>query len=181
MLIGGAGRLTIPFSVVDGLENGGFRYGAFIGYFLFCFVIYHITKVGRSLRFLGGNEICAQQTGISNAKNTYISFLMCGLGVGLAAVFSVMDVAAVGIDTGNGMGTNVMLTTVLGGMSIFGGSRSNVYAGLIGALTVSALNKGLLMIGVSSALIQGIRGVIFLILVYLNSERPNLLPSRVQF
>lgn len=37
------------------------------------------------------------------------------------------------------------------------------------------------MVGVSSALIQGIRGVIFLALVYLNSERQKLLPSRVQF
>ena len=31
---------------------------------------------------------------------------------------------------------------------------------LLLALTVAALNKGLLMVGVSSALIQGIRGVI---------------------
>ena len=52
---------------------------------------------------------------------------------------------------------------------------------LLLALTVAALNKGLLMVGVSSALIQGIRGVIFLALVYLNSERQKLLPSRVQF
>ena len=65
--------------------------------------------------------------------------------------------------------------------SIFGGSRSNAYAGLLGALTVAALNKGLLMVGVSSAFIQGIRGVIFLLLVWMNSERQNLLPSRVQF
>ena len=48
-------------------------------------------------------------------------------------------------------------------------------------MTVAALNKGLLMVGVSSAFIQGIRGEIFLLLVWMNSERQNLLPSRVQF
>ena len=91
LLIGGAGKIEIPYEVSSGMEDGGFRYIAFFAYFLFCVVIYHYTKVGRELRFLGGNESCAQQTGMSNAKATYISFLMTGLGVGLAAVFSVID------------------------------------------------------------------------------------------
>lgn len=181
LLIGGGGKIEISHATAKAMEAGGFRYIAFFAYFILCVVIYHFTKVGRELRFLGGNENCAQQTGMSNAKATYISFLMTGLGVGLAAVFSVIDVSAVSVETGSGLGMDVMLATVLGGMSIFGGARSNAYAGLIGALTVAALNKGLLMVGVSSALIQGIRGVIFLLLVYLNSERQSLLPARVQF
>ena len=181
LLIGGSGKIDLDMSVAAMLEDGGFRYVAFFGYFIFCVVLYHFTRVGRELRFLGGNENCAAQTGISNSRATYISFLMTGVGVGLAAVFSVIDVSAVSVETGSGLGMDVMLATVLGGMSIFGGSRSNAYAGLLGALTVAALNKGLLMVGVSSAFIQGIRGVIFLLLVWMNSERQNLLPSRVQF
>ena len=181
LLIGGSGKIDLAMSVAAMLEDGGFRYVAFFGYFIFCVVIYHFTRVGRELRFLGGNENCAAQTGISNSRATYISFLMTGVGVGLAAVFSVINVSAVSVETGSGLGMDVMLATVLGGMSIFGGSRSNAYAGLLGALTVAALNKGLLMVGVSSAFIQGIRGVIFLLLVWMNSERQNLLPSRVQF
>ena len=173
LLIGGSGKIDLDMSVAAMLEDGG--------YFIFCVVIYHFTRVGRELRFLGGNENCAAQTGISNSRATYISFLMTGVGVGLAAVFSVINVSAVSVETGSGLGMDVMLATVLGGMSIFGGSRSNAYAGLLGALTVAALNKGLLMVGVSSAFIQGIRGVIFLLLVWMNSERQNLLPSRVQF
>ena len=181
LLIGGAGTIDIPYETSSLLEDGGFRYLAFFGYFFFCLIVYHFTKAGRELRFLGGNEACARQTGISNGKATYVSFLMAGLGVGLAAVFSVIDVSAVSVETGSGLGMDVMLATVLGGMSIFGGARSNAYAGLIGALTVAALNKGLLMVGVPSAFIQGIRGVIFLLLVYMNSERRDLLPSRMQF
>lgn len=181
ILIGGAGKIDIDYKISTVLENGGFRYISFFVYFILCLLVYHFTKVGRTLRFLGGNKKCAEQTGISEAKSTYISFIIAGLGIGIASVFSIINVSAVSVETGNGLGMNVMLATVLGGMSIFGGSRSNSYAGLIGALTVSALNKGFLMIGVSSAVIQGIRGVIFLLLVYLNSERQNLLPSRMQF
>lgn len=181
LLIGGAGKLDIDYPVARNLQVGGFRYGAFVLYFVFSIIVYHFTRVGRELRFLGGNENCAKQTGMSNSKATYISFLMTGIAVGLAAVFNVVDVAAVSVETGGALGMDVMLATVLGGMSIFGGSRSNAYAGLIGAITVAALNKGLLMIGVSSAMIQGIRGAIFLILVFMNSERQKLLPARVQF
>ncbi len=181
ILIGGAGKIEIDYKIAAALEDGGFRYIAFFAYFLLCLVIFHSTKIGRTLRILGGNENCAKQTGMSNSRATYISFLMAGLGIGVAAIFSIINVSAVSVETGSGLGMDVMLATVLGGMSIFGGSRSNSYAGLIGALTVAALNKGLLMVGVSSAMIQGIRGVIFLLLVYLNSERQNLLPSRMQF
>ena len=101
LLIGGSGKIDLDMSVAAMLEDGGFRYVAFFGYFIFCVVIYHFTRIGRELRFLGGNENCAAQTGISNSRATYISFLMTGVGVGLAAVFSVIDVSAVSVETGS--------------------------------------------------------------------------------
>jgi ribose transport system permease protein len=70
-----------------------------------------------------------------------------------------------------------MLALVLGGMSIFGGSRSQAYAGIVGAITVCVLNQGMLMINVDSTVIQGVRGVIFLILVYTSQKRPQGLPA----
>lgn len=177
----GADTLKVDFQICKALENGGFRYGAFVLYFVVCLVVFHFTAVGRQLKFIGGNEKCAEQTGMNPKRAIYISFLMAGIGVGIAAVFTIIRTGSVGNSTGNAMGMDVMLATVLGGMSIFGGAKSNSYSGIIGALTVSALNKGLLMVGVSSTVIQGVRGVIFLLLVFLNSERPNTLPSRQQF
>jgi len=181
LMIGGAGSIYIDSDTGSMLQTGPFRYTAFFAYFLLCIVIYHFTSVGRTLRFIGGNENCAVQAGMSRNRETYISFLVAGIGVGLAAVFNVINVNAVTLDTGGSMGMNVMLATVLGGMSIFGGSKSNCYAGFVGALTVSALNRGLLMVGVPTAYIQSIRGVVFLILVFLNFERQRLLPGRDQF
>lgn len=177
----GADTLKVDFKVCKVLETGGFRYGAFLTYFVVCLLVFHYTKIGRQLRFIGGNEKCAEQTGMNPTRATYVSFLMAGIGVGIAAVFTIIRTGSVGNSTGNGMGMDVMLATVLGGMSIFGGAKSNSYSGIIGALTVSALNKGLLMLGVSSTVIQGVRGLIFLLLVFLNSERPATLPSRQQF
>lgn len=176
----GPNVLKVDYAVCKNLENMGFRSTSLILYFVLCFVVFHMTSTGRMLRFIGGNEVCADQTGMSANKAKYISFFMAGIGVGLAAVFTVIRTGSVGPDVGSGMGMDVMLATVLGGMSIFGGAKSNTYAGLMGALTVSALNKGMLMVGVSASVIQGVRGVIFLILVFMNSERNNTLPSRQQ-
>lgn len=180
-MLGAAANIQIDYGIAKMLENDGFRMVAFFSYFLLCFIIYQYTFVGRSLRFIGGNATCAKQTGISKIKMQYIAFSMAGLGVGLAGVFTLIRSASVSDSTGMGAGMDTMLATVLGGMSIFGGAKSNTYAGLIGALIVVTLNKGLLMVGVSSTIIQGIRGIIFILLVYLNSEKRTILPSRQHF
>lgn len=181
LLIGSEGVLRIENRLGELLHYGSFRFVTFFGYLILCIVVYHGTPVGRMLRFIGGNEKCSEQAGISVLKTTYISYIMAGIGIALAAVYSVISINAVTLETGQGMGMNVMLATVLGGMSIFGGSKSNSYSGFLGALTISMLNKGLLMVGIPAAYIQAIRGVIFIILVYFNSEREELLPSRNQF
>lgn len=172
--------LRVDYAVCKVLETGGFRNVVFIGYFVFSIIVFHFTPIGRKLRLIGGNAKCALQTGIKPDKTIFYSFLMAGVGVGVAAMFTVIRTGSINQATGANMGMDVMLATVLGGMSIFGGSKSNSYSGLIGALTVVALDKGLLMIGVSSMAIQGIRGFIFLILVFLNSVRPSTLPSKQQ-
>ena len=176
----GATPLKVDFKTCQALE-GSLRYVLFAVYFIACLILYHRTAIGRKLRFIGGNENCAVQTGINKTKTLYLSFLFAGIGVGIAGIFQTLRTANVAQNVGNGMGMNVMLATVLGGMSIFGGTKSNCYAGLIGAITVTILDKGLLMMGVSSTMIQGVRGVIFLLLVFLNSERPKTLPTKQQF
>lgn len=173
----GPDTISVDYALCKQLANNGFIYIAFLVFFVICIAVFHFTPVGRKLKLIGGNERCARQTGINRSMLTYISFGMAGLGVGLSAVFSIVRTSTVGANLGGGLGMDVMLATVLGGMSIFGGSRSNAYAGLLGALTVSALNKGMLMYGVSPMVIQGVRGIIFLALVFMNSERPATLPS----
>lgn len=176
----GPNQLKVDYVMAKNLENDGFRYIAFIIYFILCFVIYHLTPIGRTLRFIGGNEECAKQTGMSPKSAVMISFLLAGIGIGLGAAFTIIRTGTVSISTGDGMGMNVMMATVLGGMSIFGGAKSNSYSGLLGAMTAAVLNSGMVMAGVSNAIIQGVRGVIFLILVFLYSEHSKMLPSRQQ-
>lgn len=171
---------TIPFEIVKQWQKGPARILFFTLYFVLCLVIFHWTKVGRSLRFIGGNETCARTVGLNKIKMTTISYLIAGVGIGLAAASTLIRTGTVSSIAAS-TGTDVMLATVLGGMSIFGGHRSNSYAGVIGGVSVIVLNKGLLMMGVDNEIIQGIRGLIFILIVYLMTEKIKTLPARQDF
>lgn len=175
-LVGG-GTVAIPFEVVKTLTDNNFSYISFVLYFILSIVLFNFTEIGRSLKMMGTNKICAEQTGISNAKYLVIAHIIAGVGCGVGAIIAVIRAGSVSTQSLTSLNMDVMLALVLGGMSIFGGSKSFVYAGIIGAVTVVALNQGLLMIGVDATIIQAVRGVIFLVLVVVSQVRPQGLPA----
>ena len=71
-----------------------------------------------------------------------------------------------------------MVALVLGGMPLTGGPRSRISAGLIGSATITVLNMGLTMMGLSTAIVQIFRAIVFLAVVYVASMtyRTKLLP-----
>ena len=173
----GGSTVSIPSDLVQTLTNNGFMYIAFGVFFVICVVLFHFTDIGRSLRFIGTNNLCAEQTGISKPKYLTLAFIIAGVGCGIGALVAVVRGGSVGTSTLPSLNMDCMLALVLGGMSIFGGSKSYVYSGVIGAITVVVLNQGLLMAGVDSTIIQAIRGVAFLALVTLSQVRPKGLPA----
>lgn len=175
----GAETISI-YSAVREISKSNIRLILAVAFFIVCIVAFHFTKIGRSLRFTGGNERCAATVGINNKKIIAIGYIFAAVAVGMVCVFSLIRTGNISA-VSNSMGSDLMLATVLGGMSIFGGHKSNCYAGVIGTVTVVVLSNGLLMLGVSNTLIQGVRGILFLAIVYLTSERQSTLPSRNQF
>ena len=173
----GGSTVAIPQTLVRSLTDGGFMYIAFAVFFVICIVLFHFTDIGRSLRFIGTNNLCAEQTGITKKKYLLIAFMIAGVGCGIGAVVAVIRGGSVGTSTLPSLNMDCMLALVLGGMSIFGGSKSYVYSGVIGAITVVVLNQGLLMAGVDSTIIQAIRGIAFLALVAISQVRPKGLPA----
>lgn len=175
-LLGGS-TLTIPSKITRMLANNNVHYIIFGVFFAFAVVIFHFTKIGRTLRFIGTNEICAHQTGQFKKDYLLLAFVIGGLGMGLGAMVAIIRSGSVSITTLSSLNMDTMLAIVLGGMSVFGGSKSFVYAGVIGAVTVTALQNGMVMVGVDSNLIQGVRGLLFLLLVAAAQKRPHGLPA----
>jgi ribose transport system permease protein len=137
----GAGTLTLPYEMTSSLTNANFHYIAFAAYFILCAVLFHYTAIGRSIKFLGSNKICAEQSGIFLNKYLMIAFAVSGVGIGLAAIMTGIRTGTIGVGTASSLNMDVVLAIVLGGMSVFGGTRSYIYAGALGAITVTLLNN----------------------------------------
>ena len=173
----GGSTVSLPFELIDSLTRNNFSVIAFVLFFILAIILFHFTAIGRSLKMIGTNNLCAEQTGIQKSKYILIAFIIAGIGCGIGALLVIVRGGSVGTQTLSTLNTDVMLAIVLGGMSIFGGSKSFAYTGIIGALTVCVLNQGLLMIGVDSTIIQAVRGIIFLILIMTAQQRPKGLPA----
>lgn len=173
----GAGTLTLPYEMTSSLTNANFHYIAFAAYFILCAVLFHYTAIGRSIKFLGSNKICAEQSGIFLNKYLMIAFAVSGVGIGLAAIMTGIRTGTIGVGTASSLNMDVVLAIVLGGMSVFGGTRSYIYAGALGAITVTLLNNGLLMVGISPTILQLVRGLFFLTFIFAGQKRPDRLPD----
>lgn len=147
-------------------------------YFGICLFLFNYTRLGREVKILGGNPITFRQTGLNAAKVKILAFVIAAFGVALAAFVMLMNTRTAGSATGSSMGTDVMVALVLGGMPLTGGPRSRISAGLIGSATITILNMGLTMMGLSTAIIQVFRAIVFLAVVYVASMtyRTKLLP-----
>lgn len=148
------------------------------GFFLFGMLLFNYTKIGKSLKMIGGNEIAAKQSGIDIERNKIIAFLVSALGISLAAIIILLRTKTASATTGGTVGFDIIVALVLGGMPLSGGPRSKISAGVIGAATITVLNSGLVIMGVDTGTIQIFRGVIFIIVVFVASlnYRTHLLP-----
>lgn len=146
--------------------------------YLAALVLFNYTAFGKSAKLLGGNPRSAIQSGIRADRIMLKAFLVGGLAVGLAAVFVILQTKTVTQATGGSIGNDMMVAVVLGGMPISGGSKSKISAAMVGASTITILNTALTVLGLTVGYIQIVRGVLFLIVVFVTSMsyRGKLLP-----
>lgn len=151
---------------------------ALVAFFVLCLILFNYTPLGVCIKNLGGNITAAKQSGINTRKTTILAFLVSAVGVAIAAFVILLRTRTVGATTASSVGTDVMVALVLGGMPLSGGPKSKISAGLIGAVTITLLNSGLTIMGLSTGQIQIVRGVVFIIVVFVSSfsYRGKLLP-----
>ena len=148
------------------------------GFYMIAMIVFNYTKIGKACKLQGGNFLAAGQSGINTKQNVIIAFVMSGIGITLAAIITILKTKTVTASTGGSIGNDVLVAIVLGGMPLSGGPRSKISAALIGAATITVLNNGLSICNVSNDAIQIVRGVIFIIVVFITSVsyRTKLLP-----
>ena len=127
---GAMGGISIPSALVKPLDNVTFKLIMLVGYAALCIFVFNFTKIGRRLKFLGGNPVCAKLSGIDMNAYAIVAFVMAGIGVGLGAFLTLVYTPSVTATTAGGIGMNVIVAIVFGGMPISGGPRSRIYGHL---------------------------------------------------
>lgn len=148
------------------------------GFFIVCLFLFNYTSIGVRVKNMGGNPVAAKQSGIDLKKTTMTVFIISAIGAAIAAFLILIRVRAVGGSTASGVGNDIMVALVLGGMPLSGGPRTKISAGILGAATITVLNSGLTIMGLSTGEIQIVRGIVFIVVVFVASfsYRDKLLP-----
>lgn len=169
---GAVGGISIPSEVVKHLDNSAFKIGVLVIWVAICVFVFDYTKFGRREKFVGGNPICAQLSGIKYNTYAILGFLLAGVGVGIGAFMTLVYTPSVTTTTAGDIGMNIMVAIVFGGMPISGGARSKIYAAVVGGFSYIVLNNILnLLIDSTSGygITQMVSAVFFLIIVYVAS------------
>ena len=169
---GAVGGISIPSEVVKHLDNSAFKIGVLVIWVAICVFVFDYTKFGRREKFVGGNPICAQLSGIKYNTYAILGFLLAGVGVGIGAFMTLVYTPSVTTTTAGDIGMNIMVAIVFGGTPISGGARSKIYAAVVGGFSYIVLNNILdLLIDSTSGygITQIVSAVFFLIIVYVAS------------
>lgn len=178
---GAVGGISIPSAVVKSLDTSVFKVIVLVVWVAICIFIFNYTKFGRREKFVGGNPVCAQLSGIKYNNYAILGFLMAGIGVGIGAFMTLVYTPSVTTTTAGDIGMNIMVAIVFGGMPISGGARSKIYSAVVGGFSYIVLNNILdLLIDSTSGygITQIISAVFFLVVVYVASAnyRSQMLP-----
>lgn len=134
------------------------------------YVLQEHTVFGRYIFAIGDNESIPRQTGINVDKVKILVFTWSGFCIGLAGIMGAARLGIGQVSIGNGSLFPAITAVVVGGTSLSGG-KGGVLNSLLGALIVTMLQNGLILLGVNPYIQSGIQGIIIVVAVAFSVTR----------
>jgi len=131
------------------------------------------TRFGRYVYAIGGDEQLAQQAGVQVNRIKVIVFIIAGIFYGLAALALCTRLGSAHPRTGSEILFPAVTAVAVGGVALTGGIGGAKNAAL-GALIVTALNDGLILMYVSPYVQQAVNGIVLIAAVALTIDRRKL-------
>lgn len=122
------------------------------------------TYLGRTVYAMGVNEKMAWMSGISINRPRLLSFVLSGIGAGVAGMIISTRLYSGSAIFGNSYVLESIACVVIGGIALTGGSGSAVNV-LIGAATMGIIKNGLTMSGVDVMAQQMFLGILIILAV----------------
>jgi len=132
-------------------------------------LVLHKTAFGRYLYTIGNSEEASRYSGVQVARVKMIIFTLSGFMAALAGIIIAARFGSTRPDVANGMELAVITATVLGGISIFGGSGT-----IIGPI-LALLLIGLMRFGMGLVNVQGqVQSIAIGLLLIFSILLPNI-------
>jgi galactofuranose transport system permease protein len=129
------------------------------------------SALGVLIEATGANARASELAGIGTSAVTIAAYVWCGLCSSVAGVIAAADI--LGADANNAglwLELDAILAVVIGGTSLFGG-RFSVMLAVTGALTIQAMNTGILLSGYRPELNLVVKAVVVIAVLLLQSPR----------
>jgi ribose/xylose/arabinose/galactoside ABC-type transport system permease subunit len=131
------------------------------------------TRFGKYLYAIGGDEVLAQQAGVKVDTIKIVVFTIAGIFYGLGALLLASRLGSAHPRTGSNLLFPTVTAVAVGGVALTGGIGGAKNAAL-GALIVTALNDGLVLMDVNPYAQQAVNGVVLITAVALTIDRKKL-------
>jgi len=148
---------------------GNFRVSSlwFIGVVVVMSIVLMRTRHGNATFAVGGNPGAALAQGVRVARVKLINFTLSGFFAGLAGVVLFAQRSSMNELLGEGLELTAVAAAVIGGVALSGGTGTIIGAAL-GMILLTMLEQGLVLMGISNVIFQGIVGAIIIISVVIN-------------
>lgn len=175
------GTLSVPITSTGFLNVFGF--GSWFGLpltvwwailvVLLGIYVLHYTRFGEWVFAVGDSRIAARYAGISKAKVLLTVFILSGVLAAFTGVLLAGRTTSGDPTAGTDMELTAIAAVILGGTDLFGGSGT-IIGTVLGALFLSAIQSGLILLGASGNLQAFVTGVIIIVVVTINSLAKGL-------
>ena len=137
----------------------------FLAVAVICGIVLNKTKAGRYILSLGSNKEAVRLSGVNVKKYEMLAYIICGLLVGIAAIFYVGAYTTVQPGYGDQYNNEAIAGAVMGGTSMAGGLAS-IGGTVIGVFIIGLLQEGILALGFTKDYQLIITGIIVIVAVY---------------
>jgi rhamnose transport system permease protein len=125
---------------------------------------------GRYVYAVGSDAEAARLAGIRPQRVTFMTFVLLGAFVGLAAMMNVVQSPQVDPNSGAGLELKAIAAVVVGGVAISGG-RGTLWGAFVGLLLLACVNPALTHLHVEAYWEKAIQGVVILLAVVADGLR----------
>lgn len=142
----------------------------FFGLFVLALIILQYAGFGRYVYVIGNSKDVARYSGVKVTRVKFLLYIASGLVSALAGLLLAARLGAVRGDIASGYELDIITMSLLGGVSIFGGSGT-LYGVFLSILIILNVRNGMGLAGFSGHFQTGVIGVLLILSVL----GPNLI------